>query len=113
MSTRKVDIPTDNDELREARNVDDMVDGGDVEIRCSSCNLHLVSVIITQPDAPVVYTTVAECPACQDKSFVTKIMGMIAMAPGENVTITDTLMEPIDGPEDQINMSLHIKTRQR
>ena len=111
---RRIDLQTDNDKLREARDVNDMVDGGDVEIRCSACNLPLVSIIITQPDAPVHYKVVAECPACKDKSFVTEIDGMIAMAPAENITITNTLMETVDGPlEERIDMDLRIQTKKR
>jgi hypothetical protein len=76
------------DRIKQKREVDY---GGDVVIRCSNCDRHLLSLVITRADAPVLNKIVVECCHCGDKSFEEEVKGMFAFRPGEG-----TMLKNID-----------------
>lgn len=59
-------------------------------IQCSDCKRKLIKVVIENPSVDIVQTFVSECCFCGDKSYETKIMGLLKIAPANNVEMTSS-----------------------
>jgi hypothetical protein len=111
MSDRK-DWLTQADDVLAAKQQQEWVDhGGDIQIKCSGCDLHLVSLVVTRTDAPVSNEVVAKCCHCGDKSFIQKVKGMFAYGAVAGTQIANINIVDQEMREDQIFMKIEIETR--
>ena len=57
-------------------------------IRCSNCEKGLVDVWVTRPDFPIAQALRADCPFCNDQSYIVDIQGGFHLGPCDGVSIT-------------------------
>jgi hypothetical protein len=99
------------DKLNEAKNEEWVNHGGDIIIRCSGCDMHLASLVIIRPNAPVTNEVVAKCCYCKDKSFKKEVHGMFAITPGNGTAIHNIKIVDQEIKDDKVYMNILIETR--
>jgi len=111
MSKRQVNLDTVAGDLQKLRDEVDLEDDGEIKINCSSCNAHLVTLVVVRPSSSLLTKIIVECCKCGDKSFQQTVQGMFAMSPGKNVSISNTDIVEQKKVEEVVEMSVIIKTR--
>ena len=70
--------------LAEHRTEEFVENGKKVIIKCSNCDEELVEIWIVRPNAEITSNIVAECPHCNDKSFMQTIDGQFCIGKVES-----------------------------
>lgn len=80
-----------------------LVDCGEKDIKCSSCNKILLHFRIYLPQDECVQKIKATCPFCGDASFITSIYGRAHIGPvGKDEHLPPTIIEDIDSLDNGV-----------